>query len=115
MKNLITLILLLFTSISFSQEMTVLYMNSTWNSRNDWKDVDNLKRAKILKVDFDSQKPSIKQAIRSVPAVIVLKDGRPVATWQADLSMQLKVRWEDVQDVIDGKSVPTLRRRSSTN
>ena len=113
MKNLITLILLLFVSISFSQEMTVLYMNSNWNSRNDWKDIDNLKRAKILKVDFDAQTPSIKQAIRSVPAVIVLKDGRPVATWQADLSMKLQVRWEDVQDVIDGKVVP--RRRSTSN
>ena len=113
MKNLITLILLLFVSISFSQEMTVLYMNSNWNSRNEWKDIDNLKRAKILKVDFDAQRPSIKQAIRSVPAVIVLKDGRPVATWQADLSMKLKVRWEDVQDVIDGKLTP--RRRSTSN
>jgi len=113
MKNLITLILLLFTTISFSQEMTVLYMNSAWNSRNDYKDVDKLKRAKILKVNFDEQPPSIKNAIRSVPAIIVLKDGRPVATWQADLSMKLKVRWEDVQDVIDGVVVPKLRRAST--
>ncbi len=115
MKNLITLILLLFTTISFSQEMTVLYMNSAWNSRNDYTDVDKLKRAKILKVNFDEQPPSIKNAIRSVPAIIVLKDGRPVATWQADLSMKLKVRYEDVQAVIDGDSVPGLRRRASTN
>ena len=113
MKNLITLILLLFTTISFSQEMTVLYMNSAWNSRNDYKDVDKLKRAKILKVNFDEQPPSIKNAIRSVPAIIVLKDGRPVATWQADLSMKLKVRYEDVQDVIDGVTVPRLRRAST--
>jgi hypothetical protein len=113
MKNLITLILLLFTTISFSQEMTVLYMNSAWNSRNDYTDVNKLKRAKILKVNFDEQPPSIKNAIRSVPAIIVLKDGRPVATWQADLSMKLKVRWEDVQDVIDGVVVPKLRRAST--
>ena len=113
MKNLITLILLLFTTISFSQEMTVLYMNSAWNSRNDYTDVNKLKRAKILKVNFDEQPPSIKNAIRSVPAIIVLKDGRPVATWQADLSMKLKVRWEDVQDVIDGTVVPRLRRAST--
>jgi hypothetical protein len=113
MKNLITLILLLFTSISFSQEMTVLYMNSTWNSRNDYEDVDKLKRAKILKVNFEDQPVSIRQAIRSVPAIIVLKDGRPVATWQADLSMKLKVRYEDVQDVIDGTVVPKTRRAST--
>ena len=49
MKNLITLILLLFTTISFSQEMTVLYLNSDWNYRNDYKGVNNLKRATILK------------------------------------------------------------------
>ncbi len=115
MKNLITLILLLFTSISFSQEMTVLYMNSSWNDRNHYTDVDKLKRAKILKVNFEDQPPSIRSAIRSVPAIIVLKDGRPVATWQADLSMKLKVRYEDVQAVIDGDSVPGMRRRASTN
>tara|TARA_E500000318_G_scaffold30506_1_gene30285 strand:+ start:155 stop:499 length:345 start_codon:yes stop_codon:yes gene_type:complete len=113
MKNLITLILLLFTSISFSQEMTVLYMNSSWNSRNGYTDVDKLKRAKILKVNFEDQPLSIRNAIRSVPAIIVLKDGRPVATWQADLSMKLKVRWEDVQDVIDGTVVPRTRRAST--
>ena len=115
MKNLITLILLLFTSISFSQEMTVLYMNSSWNARNHYTDVDKLKRAKILKVNFEDQPVSIRKAIRSVPAIIVLKDGRPVATWQADLSMKLKVRYEDVQAVIDGDSVPGMRRRASTN
>ena len=113
MKNLITLILLLFTSISFSQEMTVLYMNSPWNARNGYEDVDKLKRAKILKVNFEDQPPSIRNAIRSVPAIIVLRDGRPVATWQADLSMKLKVRYEDVQAVIDGTLTP--RRRASTN
>lgn len=112
MKNLITLILLLFTSISFSQEMTVLYMNSPWNSRNGYEDVDKLKRAKILKVNFEDQPPSIRNAIRSVPAIIILRDGRPVATWQADLSMKLKVRVEDVQAVIDGTLTP---RRRSTN
>jgi hypothetical protein len=113
MKNLITLILLLFTSISFSQEMTVLYMNSSWNSRNHYKDVDKLKRATILKVNFEDQPVSIRKAIRSVPAIIILKNGRPVATWQADLSMQLKVRYEDVQNVIDGVVVPRLRRVST--
>ena len=113
MKNLITLILLLFASISFSQEMTVLYMNSSWNVRNHYTDVDKLKRAKILKVNFEDQPPSIRNAIRSVPAIIVLKDGRPVATWQADLSMKLKVRYEDVQAVIDGTVVPKTRRAST--
>ena len=48
-----------------------------------------------------------------MPALIVLKDGRPVATWQADISMKLKVRWEDIQDVIDGKVVPKVRRAST--
>jgi hypothetical protein len=113
MKNLITLILLLFTTISFSQEMTVLYLNSDWNYRNDYKGVNNLKRARILKANYEEQPQSIKSAIRSVPALIVLKDGRPVATWQAYLSMKLKVRWEDIQDVIDGKVVPKVRRAST--
>ena len=88
-------------------------MNSHWNTRNDYEHLNKLQGAKIIKVDYDDQSPNVKQAIRSVPALIILKDGRPVATWQADISMKLKVRYEAVQEMIDNAKAPA--RRASTN
>ena len=113
MKKILILILLFLSTHAFSQKITVLYLNTPWNSRNDYKDLNELYGADILKVDYDIQPPSVKQAVRSIPAIIVLKDGRPVATWQADISMKLKVRYETVQEVINNAKAPT--RRASTN
>lgn len=88
-------------------------MNSHWNTRNDYEYLNKLQGAKIIKVDYEDQSPSVKQAIRSVPAIIILKDGRPIATWQADISMKLKVRYETVQEIINNAKAPA--RRASTN
>lgn len=113
MKNILILILLFLSTHTFSQKIEVLYMNSHWNTRNDYEHLNKLQGAKIIKVDYEDQSPSVKQAIRSVPAIIILKDGRPIATWQADISMKLKVRYETVQEIIDNAKAPA--RRASTN
>ena len=113
MKKILILILLFLSTHAFSQEITVLYLNTPWNVRNNYEDLDRLQGAKILKVDYEAQPPSVRQAIRSIPAIVILKDGKPVATWQADISMKLKVRYETVQEVIDNAKVPA--RRASTN
>ena len=113
MKKILILILLFLSTHAFSQKITVLYLNTPWNSRNDYKDLNELYGADILKVDYDIQPPSVKQAVRSVPAIVIFKNGRPVATWQADISMKLTVKIEDVQAVIDNAKAPA--RRASTN
>ena len=112
MKKILILILLFLSTHAFSQKITVLYLNTPWNVRNDYKDLDKLYGADVLKVNYEDQPPSVRQAVRSIPAIIVLKDGRPVATWQADISMKLKVRYEKVQEVIDNAKAP-IRRASS--
>ena len=88
-------------------------MNSHWNTRNDYEHLNKLQGAKIIKVDYEDQSPSVKQAIRSVPAIIILKDGRPIATWQADISMKLKLCYETVQEMINNAKAPASR--ASTN
>lgn len=113
MKKILILILLFLSTHAFSQKITVLYLNSPWNTRNDYQDLNKLHGAEILKVNYEDQPPSVRQAVRSVPAIIVLKDKRPIATWQSDISMKLKVRYETVQEVID--NAKALARRASTN
>ena len=112
MKKILILILLFLSTHAFSQKITVLYLNTPWNVRNDYQDLDKLYGADVLKVNYEDQPPSVRQAVRSIPAIIILKDGRPVATWQADISMKLKVRYEKVQEVIDNAKAP-IRRASS--
>tara|TARA_E500000318_G_scaffold13594_1_gene12986 strand:+ start:34 stop:375 length:342 start_codon:yes stop_codon:yes gene_type:complete len=113
MKKILILILFFLSTHAFSQKITVLYLNTPWNSRNDYKDLNQLYGADILKVDYDAQPANIREAVRSIPAIIVLRDGRPVATWQADISMKLKVRYETVQEIINNAKAPL--RRASTN
>ena len=112
MKKILILILLFLSTHAFSQKITVLYLNTPWNVRNDYQDLNKLYGADVLKVNYEDQPPSVRQAVRSIPAIIVLKDGKPVATWQADISMKLKVRYETVQEVIDNAKAPARRASS---
>ena len=86
MKKILILILLFLSTHAFSQKITVLYLNTPWNVRNDYQDLDKLYGADILKVNYEDQ---------------------------ADISMKLKVRYEKVQEVIDNAKAPV--RRASTN
>ena len=60
MKNILISIILLFSLNSFSQEPTLLYMNSSWNDKNDYKYLSSIKNVKILRVDYDSQPKKFK-------------------------------------------------------
>lgn len=112
MKKILILILLFLSTHAFSQKITVLYLNTPWNVKNDYQDLNKLHGCEILKLDYEAQPPSVRQAVRSIPAIIILKDDRPIATWQADISMKLKVRHETLQEVIDNAKGVARRARS---
>lgn len=112
MKKILILLLLFLSTHAFSQKITILYLNSPWNTRNDYQDLDKLYGVEILKVSYEDQPPSVRQAIRSVPAIIIFEEKKPVATFQADISMKLNVRYEDIQKIINDHKSP---RRASTN
>ncbi len=76
MKNILILIALLFSLNTFSQEPTLLYMNSSWNNKNDYKQLSSIKGVKIIKVDYDSQPKKFKDKIKSVPAIILFDKKR---------------------------------------
>ena len=47
MKNLFALIALFVYAIASSQEYTVLHINSSWNWKNDYKHLNQIKGAKV--------------------------------------------------------------------
>jgi hypothetical protein len=102
MKNILILIILLFSLNSFSQEPTLLYMNSSWNDKNDYKYLSSIKNVKILRVDYDSQPKKFKDKIKSVPAIILFdKNKKLKKIWQAGISMKLIVDPKEVQLVVN--------------
>lgn len=101
MRKLIVLIALFVSANSFTQEYTVLHINSSWNYRNDYKQLNQIKGAKIVKALLEDQKPSIRQQIKAVPVIFIYKGNSLVGRWDADISLSIKVPVSELQEVID--------------
>ena len=102
MKSILILIAFVLSLNMFSQEPTLLYMNSDWNHKNDYNFLKSIKGVKILEVDYDSQPDKFKKAVSSVPAIILFdKNKKLKKIWQAGLTMRLTVDPKDIQKAIN--------------
>ena len=101
MKNLIVLIALFVYAIVSSQEYTVLHINSSWNSRNDYKQLNEIKGARIIKALLEDQQPTIKRQIKAVPVIFIYKGGSLIGRWDADISLTIKAPVEEMQEAIE--------------
>ena len=100
MRKLIVLIALFVFASSYSQEYTVLYINSNWNYRNDYKQLNEIKGAKIVKVLLEDQNANVKRQIKSVPVIFIYKGNSLISRWDADISLKIKAPVEEMQEVI---------------
>jgi len=90
MKNLITILLLMFAFVASAQDITLLHVNAKWNQSNDYN-LDRIRNAKVLMVNLEDQKEELKSQIKAVPTIVIIgKDGKPKGQWQADLSFPLE-------------------------
>ena len=101
MKQIFVLIALFVYAIASSQEYTVLHINSTWNSRNDYKQLNQIKGARIIKALLEDQQPSIKRQIKAVPVIFIYKGSSLIGRWDADISLTIKAPVEEMQEAID--------------
>lgn len=111
MKNLFALIALFVYAIVSSQEYTVLHINSSWNSRNDYKDLNKIRGAKVIKALLEEQSASIKSQIKSVPVIFIYRDRSLIGRWDADISLTIKAPVEELQSIINNSKY----RRIATN
>ena len=111
MKNLFALIALFVYAIASSQEYTVLHINSSWNSRNDYKDLNKIKGAKVIKALLEEQSASVKSQIKSVPVIFIYRDRSLIGRWDADISLTIKAPVEELQSTINSSKY----RRIATN
>jgi len=102
MKTILFAISLLFSISLYSQDVTLLYVNSSWNKSNDYKYLSEIKNARVLKVNYDDQPKKFKQQIKSVPAIILFdKNNKLKRVWQGGLSMSLDVDPKEIQKMIN--------------
>jgi hypothetical protein len=101
MKKILALIAFFVFAISSSQEYTVLHINSSWNWKNDYKHLNKIKGAKIVKALLEEQNSSIKSQIKAVPVIFIYKDRSVIGRWDADISLTIKASVEEMQEVIN--------------
>jgi hypothetical protein len=111
MKNLFALIALFVYAIASTQEYTVLHINSSWNSRNDYKDLNQIRGAKVIKALLEEQSASVKSQIKSVPVIFIYRDRSLIGRWDADISLTIKAPVEELQSTINNSKY----RRIATN
>jgi hypothetical protein len=100
MKKTLILLLLLICSKAYSQDYVLLEVNSEWNWTNKAK-VEKIRGIPHQVAYLEEQTPSFKKKVKSVPLVILYKDGRPIMQWQADISFKLVVTKEQVLKAIE--------------
>lgn len=110
MKQIFVLIALFVYAVASSQEYTVLHINSSWNYRNDYKQLNQIKGAKIVKVLLEDQQPEIKRQIKAVPVIFIYKGNNVIGRWDADISLTIKAPVEEMQEAIESskfRRIPT--------
>lgn len=112
MKKLIVLIVFFAFVKTNAQDFTILHINSSWNSKNDFKDLNKIKGARVVKALLEDQSPSIRNQIKSVPVIFIYKGNNVIGRWDGGISLQIKESYLEMQEVID--SYKTLRRATTT-
>jgi|TARA_R100001460_G_scaffold78823_1_gene119812 thiol-disulfide isomerase/thioredoxin len=97
----ILILALLFSVFSYGQDMTTVHFNYKWNSQNSYNGLDKLKNTKVQYANVEDQKDIIKRSIKSVPTIMIYKDGSPVAKFEAGLTMKISVRLDSIQSIIN--------------
>ena len=97
----ILILALLFSVFSYGQDITTVHFNYKWNQNNTYKGLDKLRNSKVQYAFVEDQSDAIKKSIKSVPTIMIYKDSRPVAKFEAGLTMEITIRLDSIQAVIN--------------
>ena len=101
MRTLFLVLALLFSMVSYGQDITLVHFNYKWNTSNKFKGLDRLRNAKVQYAYVEDQSPALKSSIKSVPTIVIYKDGKPVKKYEGGLTMKIMVRLEHIQEEIN--------------
>jgi hypothetical protein len=94
-----------FLLLSFTYQpegKSVIEFNAGFNTKNGYKDLNRLSGAKLYRVDIEA-KPAFKDKyeIKSLPTIILFRDGREMWRWEAGIDMKLHIHHLEIQDAIN--------------
>ena len=92
---------LLFCGFSYGQDVTTIHFNYKWNTKNEYKSLNKLKNTRVQYAYVEDQSDLIKQSIKSVPTIMVYRGNKPVAKFEAGLTMKIVVPLDSLQKVIN--------------
>ena len=97
----ILILALLFSVFSYGQDITTVHFNYKWNERNSYKNLEKLRNTKVQYAYVEDQSDAIKRSIKSVPTIIIYKNNSPVSRLEAGLTMEITVRLDSIQAIIN--------------
>ena len=92
---------MLFSVFSYGQDITTVHFNYKWNQSNAYKSLDRLKHTKVQYAFVEEQSDNLKKSIKSVPTIVIYKDNRPVAKFEAGLTLKITVPLDSLQAIIN--------------
>ena len=92
---------LLISCFSYGQEITTVHFNYKWNETNSYNRLDRLKNTKIQYAFVEDQSDIIKKSIKSVPTIVIYSNSKPIARFEAGLTMRINVSLDSIQAVIN--------------
>ena len=95
------LLALLFTAFSYGQDLSIVHFNYKWNTHNQYDNLERLKGVKVQYAYVEEQSDALQTSIKAAPTIILYKDGRPVAKFEANISMRIQETLKEIQEVID--------------
>ena len=97
----VLILALLISCFSYGQDITTVHFNYKWNQGNAYKGLDRLKHTKVQYAYVEDQSDIIKKSIKSVPTIVIYKNSKPVAKFEAGLTMEISVRLDSIQAIIN--------------
>ena len=95
------LLALLFTTFSYSQDLSIVHFNYKWNTHNQYDNLERLKGVKVQYAYVEEQSDALQSSIKAAPTIILYKEGRPVAKFEANISMTIQETLKEIQEIID--------------
>ena len=99
MKKLILILFLFFSYTGYGQQIRVVQINAKWNQQNTLY-LENLRGCKYDYAWLEDQGPKLKSQIKSVPVILIEKNGKIVRTFQAGLDFKLDINSKYIQEVV---------------
>ena len=105
MRTILLLAFLLFAPSNVinndtTADVVVMQINAKWNKHHNL----DLKELKGCKVEFgwlEDQPQSLQSQVKTVPVVVIFKNGKAVKQWNADLSFTLDIELGEIQKAVN--------------